>query len=155
MKNDATSLDRMHDIVLPDAIPWWPPAPGWYVVLAALGGLVLYLSYRGWRHWEANRYRRLALRELEQAHSILEVSELLRRTALMVVPRAEVAAQTGAAWPTWLAAHAPLAMDEQISRQLTVGVYDGSTGEIEGLKQYAAGWIRQHRLPELQQRESR
>ncbi|QDT23621.1 DUF4381 domain-containing protein [Gimesia chilikensis] len=155
MKNDATSLDRMHDIVLPDAIPWWPPAPGWYVVLAALGGLVLYLSYRGWRHWKANRYRRLALRELEQAHSVLEVSELLRRTALMVVPRAEVAAQTGAAWPGWLASHAPVAMDEQISRQLTVGVYDGSTDEIERLKQYAAGWIQQHRLPELPQRESR
>jgi len=155
MKNDATSLDRMHDIVLPDAITWWPPAPGWYVVLAALGVLVLYLSYRGWKHWEANRYRRLALRELERVQSIVEVSELLRRTALMVVPRAEVAAQTGAAWPKWLAANAPVAMDTQISQQLKVGAYDGSTGEIEGLKQYAAGWIRQHRLPEQNQRESR
>jgi hypothetical protein len=46
MKDSATNLDRLHDIVVPAPVPWWPPAPGWYVVLTVALIIALYLVYR-------------------------------------------------------------------------------------------------------------
>ena len=34
--NDSGSLQNLNDIVIPDPVAWWPPAPGWYVLAAIL-----------------------------------------------------------------------------------------------------------------------
>jgi hypothetical protein len=40
--NDAGSRQKLNDIVVPAPVPWWPPAPGWYVLLGiSLAALVL------------------------------------------------------------------------------------------------------------------
>ena len=54
MNDNATSLDRLHDIALPPSVPWWPPAPGWYavMVIAAIGLLALLILAA--RRWLAN-----------------------------------------------------------------------------------------------------
>lgn len=98
---------------LPEAVGWWPLAPGWWlliVVLLATGGLLL----RAWRQRRAHAAaRRKALRQLEESRSAYayhgnpvtlgaEVSELLRRTMLAYAPRAEVAGLTGDEWLAWL-----------------------------------------------------
>lgn len=147
--NDATNLDRLHDIVVPEPIPWWPPAPGWYFVMATAFFGVMFLIYLGWNRWRPNAYRRVALQELETAKTVGAISELLRRTALAVWPRTEVAALTGAAWPRWLETTAPIPMPEQVRDQLTRGIYDPrvQTDDLSELKRYASGWIRQHPFP--------
>ena len=98
---------------LPDAIGWWPLAPGWWVlIVAALIGLVLLL--RSWLQRRARAAaRRHAIRQFDQARSAyadhgnavklgIELSELLRRTMLAYAPRADVAGLTGDAWLEWL-----------------------------------------------------
>ena len=60
MNEAATSLDRLHDIVLPPEVSWWPPASGWYVVGGILLLLLLFLVHRARKHWLANAYRRAA-----------------------------------------------------------------------------------------------
>ena len=106
--NDPASLDRLHDIVTPPPVSWWPPAPGWYV-LAFLLVLVLVLVLVKWlQHRRASAYRRAALRELaelEQANRWREVPALLKRVALSAFPRSEVASLTGESWVAWLSQH--------------------------------------------------
>lgn len=149
MKNDPTSLENLHDIVVPDPIPWWPPAPGWII----LAGLVVLASFYLWcravAHWRANAYRRAALRELEAAESVTSISELLRRTSLAIAPRTEIAAQSGSSWPEWLQRTSPNAMPDEVYQQLTDGSYRDSTDlvQVAALKSYASDWIRQHRYP--------
>ncbi|PCJ36311.1 MAG: hypothetical protein COA75_07800 [Cellvibrionales bacterium] len=46
-------LEQLRDIHLPEAVPWWPPAPGWWIVAALLLALTIWLS----RYLQA-RYRR-------------------------------------------------------------------------------------------------
>jgi ABC-type nickel/cobalt efflux system permease component RcnA len=106
---DMPSLDRLHDIVLPGPVPWWPPAPGWYVVAALVVVLGVWAMWRWWRQWRANAYRRAALAELEQlvaqSHdpsrrvvALQALPELLKRTALAAFPRDEIASLSGPAW---------------------------------------------------------
>ena len=80
MNSDPASLDNLRDIVVPPSVPWWPPAPGWWVVFALLTLAIAVFAWRRWRAWHANAYRREALRELQAATSAAEVAEILKRT---------------------------------------------------------------------------
>jgi hypothetical protein len=106
---DPTGLDRLHDIVAPPPVPWWPPAPAWYWVMGFLLGGVLVLLLLALVRWQRDRYRREALAELvRQEPALLEpatraaalgaLAELLKRAALTAFPRGQVADLTGPAW---------------------------------------------------------
>jgi hypothetical protein len=113
MNPDPTSLDRLHDIIAPPAVPWWPPAPGWYWVLGALVVMLLVAIVRGFILWQHNRYRREALAEWkrqavrlresgERAPALTEMSVLLKRVAVTAFPRREVAPLNGSEWLAFL-----------------------------------------------------
>ncbi|UUO07190.1 DUF4381 domain-containing protein [Blastopirellula sp. J2-11] len=150
MKDDATSLDKLHDIVVPPEVSWWPLAPGWWVLLALLLTGIVYLLYRSWKDWRANAYRRIALKELLTANSVSAISELLRRTALKVAPRSEIASQTANAWPDWLAKWVAKPISDSCRQQLADGGYSAAhdASDLGELRGYAANWIKFHRIPE-------
>ena len=99
----------LRDLHLPEAIGWWPLAPGWWILIAiALVGLGFLV--RAWLKVRARgAARRFALRQLKEIVSEYEssknpvefgvqLSELLRRTMLAYAPRLDVAGLTGEAW---------------------------------------------------------
>jgi len=109
---DPTQLP-LRDLHLPEAIGWWPLAPGWWfvIVLAAVG--VGWLLLRTWRRYQFHAPRRYAMRTLAMVEAEYlshrspvrlgkQVSELLRRAMLAYAPRSEVAGLTGEAWLQWL-----------------------------------------------------
>ena len=109
MNTDATSLDRLHDIIVPAPAPWWPPAPGWYWVLGLMVVVLLAALITGLIRWQHNRYRREALAELARQEvalqnaklrspALLSLAELLKRTAVTAFPREDVATLTGPKW---------------------------------------------------------
>lgn len=109
----------LRDLHLPDAIGWWPLAPGWWFVLLMLAIVVghgLRLAYQRRRH---NAPRRYALRELARVEAeylqhrnpvvlATQLSALLRRSMLAYAPRQQVAGLTGNDWITWLDKGMPL-----------------------------------------------
>ena len=151
MNNSAPSLDRLHDIVMPAPIPWWPPAPGWYAVLAVLLMAAVWIAWRLWQRWLADSYRREALCLLSMAKDAATIAELLKRTALAIVPRQTVAAMTGHQWVDWLQASYPAAMPQVVREQLTGGIYSGGLQEqdFRVLREYAGGWIAGHRRDQV------
>lgn len=103
----------LRDLQLPEAIGWWPLAPGWWIVLAIVGAILGYVLWRTYKWWQFNAPRRFALRELARYETEFlehrdpirlgkQVSELLRRGMLAYAPRDEVAGLTGEAWLAWL-----------------------------------------------------
>ena len=146
MNEAATSLDRLHDIVLPPAVPWWPPAPGWYLLLALILVVAAVLGGRIWQRWRANAYRRAALRELQTLQDAPAIAELLRRTARAVVLRPVGAATTGAAWVDGIVTQSDEVMSPEVRELLTAGVYGrrATDRNVDALRDFARRWIAGH-----------
>ncbi len=144
---DATSLDLMHDIVEPLPAEWWPPAPGWYLVILISVVAALWLFYTLYRRWQNNKYVREALSQLEENQSSAAISELLRRTALHRTSREELASLTGQQWTLWLEKSSPAAMPENVREELGNAIYSSQQMEraSDELKTFAAAWIEHHR----------
>jgi len=109
---DPSSLQNLHDIVMPPTVSWWPPAPGWYAVASGiLIGIVWFIWQRYWQ-WRADAYRRAALNELSRLKSLIDseerepalrkLPELVKRTAMSAWPREKLAALTGNGWLQFL-----------------------------------------------------
>ena len=102
----------LKDIHLPDGVLWWPPAPGWWLLLIAL--ILIVLAGRYFWYWLKHRsYRTLSLREYKSIRQsfdqtqdyrrlLVEVSSLLRRTAMSYQGRQSIASLTGIDWITQL-----------------------------------------------------
>lgn len=113
MNPDPGSLDRLHDVIAPPPVPWWPPAPGWLWLLALAAFVALIAAVRTFLIWQRNRYRREALAELRRTSAQLEdsntrpgaltkLAELTKRTALSAYPREQVASLNGKEWLAFL-----------------------------------------------------
>ncbi len=109
---DPTEIP-LRDLHLPETVPWWPPAPGWWLVAGLVVIALLYLLRIALRLRARGAARRHALRELDRLTTEFEqhgnavefskgMSELLRRTMLAYAPRTEVAGLTGEKWLAWL-----------------------------------------------------
>ncbi len=103
----------LRDLHLPEAVSWWPLAPGWWVLLAVAAIALGVVLRHAWRQWRFNAPRRHALAELQQVEAdylqnrdpvrlAQRVSELLRRAMLAYAPRKEVAGLIGDDWLQWL-----------------------------------------------------
>lgn len=107
------TLRQMADITLPPPVSMMPATWGW-AMLAGLLVLTLVLALWRWlRRRAQNRYRRDALAEIavleartDRAQALAALPEIIKRTALAVWPREQVAGLSGEPWVAFLTAHA-------------------------------------------------
>ena len=96
---------------LPEAISWFPDAPGWVVLAGLLAVYILYRLYLLYRQYQSNAYRRAALKLLAEIARVDDEQNklplLVRRTALYAYPREEVAPLVGREWEVWLDSRCP------------------------------------------------
>ena len=145
MNPDQASLDNLRDIVEQVPVSWWPLAAGWWVLGAVLLVVIALIVFWRVQQWRSNAYRRAALGELESAASVAEISEILKRTALAVFPRAEVASLSGAAWTDWLGQAVDGEVPVAVGESLAQGVFSKSESGTVDVSLFAANWIRQHK----------
>jgi hypothetical protein len=152
------ALAGLRAYYLPDAPSWWPPAPGWWGLALLLLGAGIALAW-----WLARRRRRhaayrQALHELHALRSALAegqdvaafvrgLSKLLRRYAIALFPRQQVAALSGEDWLRFLDRHtegSPFLLGA--GRQLLDAPYrrQPETGSAE-LAALVEDWIQRNR----------
>ncbi len=114
----TATLESLRDIRCLDAVPWWPLAPGWWVVIAVLVALLLIggviavwmaVLRRDWRNAARHELHELGLR-IHQACAkevAATTAELLRRIAMVRHGRTACAGLIGEAWLRWLTEHDP------------------------------------------------
>ena len=104
----------LRDIHLPGAVSWWPPAPGWWLLLVVTIFFICTLAWSRYRKTghtgSGARYAQAGIRELREQYSqhgdcvrtVRELSVLLRRITVSIFPRNESAGLTGMAWLEFL-----------------------------------------------------
>jgi len=160
---DPTQIRDIHGI---DSVPWWPLAPGWWLVLLTLVvvGLLAWRFRASWRlripipmvtlgtwRWDAGRELR-ALRagatERTEKETLAELSQLLRRVAMARHGRAACAGLNGDDWLDWLTEHDPSGRDWRHDGRLLIEApyapprpSDVRRAEVERLFDVVQDWI--------------
>lgn len=156
--NPQDPLAALHPLRTPEPLPWWPPAPGWWLLAGLLLAALGWAAWRGWRRYQGNRYRRNACRALQgiiarhrehgdPARILGELNSLLKAVALRSCPRAEVASLSGERWRSFLneglaEARSPLRFPEAVAR-----AHAPDPGPVDSLalQRCAETWLRRHR----------
>lgn len=100
----------LRDIHLPDAVGFWPPAPGWWALALLLPALLFGLRqlYKRIRRRSAVKIAGKLLQSMRRQpngdakQTLAALSALLRRVALSTAPRRDVASLSGLAWLQYL-----------------------------------------------------
>jgi len=146
----------LRDIHLPDPVPFWPLAPGWWILAGILITAVIsvWLIHRRKQYLKLTAIR-LAREELERIvrkyeedrNSLTlarEISTLLRRVSISLFPRIEVASLTGEKWLTFLDKQldgSPFSRGE--GRLLAEAPYrdELTTTDVDILLKHCSDWI--------------
>lgn len=158
MNPENDPLAALQDIEGLDAISWWPPAIGWWIVallviLMAIGLGIWYWRQRRFKcSWQYAALEELA--EITQRQSIQQqataLSELIRRIAIQQYSRKDCAGLAGQQWLNWLGQHDPANFDWP-SRAVwlinapyapSASMQSISSNEIEAVVQAIKGWIK-------------
>ncbi len=143
----------LKDIHLPAAIGWWPPAPGWWllplvIVLLWLAARYLYrrLTRKTAIHTAQTLLKTLS-KQTDTLQTLTALSALLRRTAISIDGRSQVAGLRGHAWLEYLDRSLPeSAFSQGIGRCLADAHYrPGVTDDIDlpALIALCERWLKQ------------
>lgn len=146
-----TSIDDLQPIIPPEEVSFWPPQPGWYVVIALLLVLLVYLIYKRIQYIKRNKYRKVATHELQKmstAGSMDQVNSLLKATAIKGFGREAVAGLYGQSWVDFLNTSCKKVHFDPNDPRLT-GAYsqenDNNNTDQASFLQNANRWIKHHK----------
>lgn len=112
-------------------------------MIGIVTAVVMIVCWRFYAVRKKNAYRRAGLALLKQAKTVHDISVLLKRVALAVFPRKQVASLYGEIWITFLnrtCSH---------SHFSETCVMDSNAQASRELIESAGIWIRYHRIPEF------
>lgn len=106
--NPGTPHLALRDIHLPEPISWWPPAPGWWILLF-ISLLLCFAVWLIYRRRQKRRHQRFSMQSLAEIRSVFakeqnnakllrELSVLMRRSCITFYPRELSAGLTGEQW---------------------------------------------------------
>ncbi|HIE1100292.1 MULTISPECIES: DUF4381 family protein [Stenotrophomonas] len=141
----------LRDVQLPPAPSWWPPAPGYLMIGAALVLLLMVAAFIGWRR-RRRRQRWLQLFDQERAVAsdaaaeLAAIAGLLRRAARQAQPGSETLRD--AAW--WQRVDPQGTLPEARRSLLAEGAYRPhvDAGEVAAVR----SWARERYLAMLLER---
>ena len=144
----------LRDIHLPEPIGWWPPAPGWWVLLFGIPALSILLLWL-YRFLRRKTVKKLGLLELEsivksdagRLEKVQQLAILLRRMALSVYPREDVASLVGSEWLALLdSAIGGKQFSEGAGRLLLEAPYrKEAEGDLDALFALSREWVKRLR----------
>ncbi len=143
------NLPELRDIHLPEGVSAWPPAYGWWVILAAV--CASFLLWRLWLFILSKSKKRYALSLLGRInnHNVvaaaLQVSEILRR--ICVYKYRDAAVLWGADWIAFLNARSKRPLNGKAAELLINAPYIDNEStrygleDVRAVEEFARRWI--------------
>ena len=156
---DTDPLAALKDIHAPAPISWWPLAPGWYLLIFFILVLVLLLAvrlYKKHKHALAKKQALVLLAQYQEGYeqerdapkTCAQISELVRRVALVYYPRVAVASLHGEAWLQFLNATSKgIEFDSVRTLLLDVPFKKEEAMDLLPLFEKVNHWIKQRGVP--------
>lgn len=148
------SLDNLHDIIVPEAVSFFPPAPGWIIVLILLLALLLHFAVKAYRRYKKSLYRREALKELgiyrqHSKENTVALLSLAKRVAIAAYGREEVAKLYDDAWWNFMEKQSKAKVSPEAREDIAKLLYDGSymVNSVlhDNIIQFVTLWIKTHK----------
>jgi len=149
------SLDNLHDIILPDAVGFFPLAPGWVMVLLLLLALLFHFALQKYKQYKKSQYRREALKELtlytqESKEHTIALLSLAKRVGIAAYGRKVVAKFSGNSWWDFMEKHSKTKMNTELREEIDTLLYDASYTTNSALHDNVAEcvslWIKTHKV---------
>jgi hypothetical protein len=154
--NPSDPLAQLRDIHLPEAVSWWPLAPGWWVLAALLAAGLAYGIHFFWQRHHAFTYRRQALLHIKQLPNnsqhqrITALFALLKRVATSAYPELNLSSLNQAEFIDFLNKTYPKAGFDQLPTDWEVLFYakdsEVSAELVDQLLFSGTRWIKGHPL---------
>ncbi|MBU2886998.1 DUF4381 domain-containing protein [Gilvimarinus agarilyticus] len=145
-------LAQLNDIHTPEPIGWWPLAPFSWAIIALATTVIVLAVVAAWRSYRSNRYRRAALRQLQQQSfdaTPNSINKILKATAIAAYGQHTCGALHGHNWLNFLAQSAPKArakLQTEHCQVLGTAAYQANPKyDSAALIAAAQAWVKLHR----------
>jgi uncharacterized membrane protein len=147
------SLDNLHDIIVPEAIGFFPLAPGWVIVGILLVALLFHWSIQFYRAYKKSLYKREALQEFDtlseaSRENILKLLDLAKRVAIAAYGRENVAQFSGERWWHFMEEHSKVHVSSELRSEIDTLLYNESAllnHNFEKIRSMVSVWIKTHK----------
>ncbi|MFD2168234.1 DUF4381 domain-containing protein [Thalassotalea euphylliae] len=143
-------LAQLNDIHLPQQIHNYPVAIGWWILLACIIALVIYITMKVKQHRQRVKIKKRILVELAKSTSQERSSELLKVALIHYFPRAQVANLHSSGLVTFMRDHIPAskaAEFETLSSDHFSSLYQkGENNNVAAFNKALMYWV-SHALP--------
>ena len=149
-------LQQLRDIHGAPPVPWWPPAPGWWILAVLVLTALVLLGLRLRRALAARRRREKLLSFIEllaQVHPpanapreyLAGINRVLKVVALRAFPKEEIAPLSGREWISFLSKKLPDEAELQAIEVLQDGPWQPEPQFDAGaIEHVARQWVLRH-----------
>lgn len=153
-------LAQLADIHLPEAVSYWPPAPGWWALALIIIVAAVWLSNRAAAKSRQHKIRSQALAELEKCYSnhangsetdpntlklrfVNEANSVFKRVALYHFPNDDIAGLQGDGWVDFIKEKGESELlDDSLCSALSHGRFRTSIDiDVDKLNEFGKQWI--------------
>lgn len=142
-------LEQLRPLHQPLDISWWPPAPGWWLLLVLMIAALAWFFLRP----RPRTMLQTALYEVEKMEIASDMqfpelasksNQLLKRYALTRYPEDEIAGLSGKPWIDFLQEHTPEDCDASMAEVLVESAYKPTVTDAprEKLLSFTRDWIK-------------
>jgi len=148
------SLDHLHDIIVPEAVGYFPLAPGWVVLVLLALALLFHFAIQIYAKYKKSLYRREGLKELESfteqsQEETVELLSLAKRVAIAAYGRETIAKLSADSWWDFMEKHSKVKVSSQLRKNIAKILYDKSYEsnhqDYNAIKTFVTLWIKTHK----------
>lgn len=149
-------LSQLRDIHAAAPVPWWPPAPGWWVLALLVLVLLVWLGRRLLARFRVYQRRKQMLGWVEHLNANIDprrdpqaylstLNRIFKLVAMRAFPNHQCAALNGQDWVNFLVENMAKSPSAESLGVLATGPYDPAPEfDPQLMSELTRNWIRQH-----------